>query len=81
MAHAITQWLLHYSYVSILLEVELSTLYLPNRCTGHHDVAHSWLGIPWELHKHKLQYPTNINSPGSHGPKNYIIVLKHWITN
>lgn len=36
--------------------------------TLHHDLAHSWLGIPWGLHKHKLQNPTNTNSPGVHVP-------------
>lgn len=45
--------------------------------TLHHDLAHSWLGIPWELHKHKLQNPTNTNSPGLHGPKiiKYLLLI------
>lgn len=43
--------------------------------TGHHDLAHSWLGTPPELHKHKLQKPTNTNSPGSHGPKTQLYLI------
>lgn len=57
-------------YVNGLFVLEYSILFLGGNgvLTGHHDVAHSWFGIPWELHKHKLQNPTNTNSPGSHGP-------------
>lgn len=59
-------------YMNGLLAVELLSIpLLGDRgvWTGHHDLAHSWLGMPWGLHKHKLQKPTNTNSPGLHGPE------------
>lgn len=57
-------------YVNGLFVLEYSILFLGGNVvlTGHHDLAQSWFGIPWVLHKHKLQNPTNTNSPGSHGP-------------
>lgn len=45
--------------------------------TLHQDLAHSWLGTCFVLHRHKLQKPMNTNSPGSHGPK----IIKFYLTS
>lgn len=66
-------------YAKGLFEVKLFIVLLGGNGveTLHHDLAHSWLGTRFVLHRHKLQKPMNTNSPGSHGPK----IIKLCLTN